>query len=88
MQTPQKQPFDDFFRVRTAFLNLRCVSEGPSGGLLCRDCHTKIKMVTATIEIHDLNPDACEGSGETFEAGIPYCPKCEKRPVALGCVHV
>jgi len=88
MQTPQKQPFDEFVRARTAFLNLACVSEGEIGELFCRDCHTKIKIVAAQVEIHDLNPDACEGSGEKFEAAIPYCPHCEKRPMSLGCVHV
>lgn len=88
MQTPQKQWFDDFFHARTVFFDHHCVSPGRRGALYCLGCRTAIKCVNVTIEIHDLNPDICEGSGEKFEAGIPYCPHCEPRPVEFGCVHV
>jgi len=88
MQTPQKLPFDEFFRQRTVFLDVACATPERFGEVRCRTCHTKIKVVPASIEIHDLRPDLCEGSGETFQAGIPYCPHCEKEPVRLGCVHV
>jgi hypothetical protein len=80
--------FDKFYAERTEFLNRDCRGGTGRGEVYHRACGTRIRVVGATLHVHDQSHEGCVGNGEHFEAGIPYCPKCEPQPAAEGCVHV
>lgn len=87
MQTPAKVTLEYFYLMRSRFLKEECVTDEPSGWVVCQNCGTRLKVVEAQIEIHEGLSDTCRWNGEMFAAGIPYCPQCEELPANRGCVH-
>ena len=87
MQTPVKLTLDGFYGRRAEFLRERTIKNEANGRVICRVCGTRIKILPAQIEIHEAGNGQCVGNGESFEAGVPYCPGCEELPAAEGCVH-
>jgi hypothetical protein len=88
MQTPQRITLEGFYTGRRDYLRDLTQSSPFTGKVVCRWCGVQIKMAPVTVEIHGPSGDGCVGEGEEFEAGVPYCPRCEELPESRGCVHV
>jgi len=88
MQTPKRVTLEGFYQARVAYLNKQTSSSLLTGRVVCDVCGTQIQVASVPIEIHYVAAGRCVGEGEEFEAGIPYCPRCEALPESRGCVHV
>jgi len=87
MQTPSKVTLEGFYRGRLEFLKMETVNNPANARVTCRKCGGRIKVVPVIMEIHDAADGQCVTRGESFEAGVPYCPACEELPASRGCVH-
>jgi hypothetical protein len=87
MQTPVRVKLEEFQAARKEWLRTRVVVWPETEVYTCVDCQTRIKMAPVKLEVHEAGLAACLSTGEEFETGIPYCPRCEPLPAARGCVH-
>ena len=87
MQTPKQWTLEGFYQARARFLKEEAITNQANGRVICRSCGTRIKAAAVKIEIHEVGKAECMGNGEAFDAGIPYCPRCEPLPAGVGCVH-
>ena len=87
MQTPRELTLEGFYQARAVFMRDQCMTSPTTGQVLCRECGARIKVMLAKIEIHEAGKERCQGNGEHFKAGIPYCPCGERLPAETGCVH-
>ena len=88
MQTPHRVTLAEFREAIRQFLSLRCVQCDRM--LRCSDCQAPIEYYRALLFIHD---EAFSGScvalqDQQWHFAVPYCPRCELKPDARGCVHL
>jgi len=75
----------EFREAIRQFLSLHCVQ--CDRVLICSECDAPITYVRALLLIHDA--DQCVTSGDqVWHFPVPYCPRCESKPDANGCVHL
>jgi hypothetical protein len=54
----------------------------------CPTCGGKLSFALAHLSIHSTEfGDTCAGGGQVRVESIPFCQKCEEKPVEYGCVH-
>lgn len=87
MQTPTRGTLEGFYRGRAEWMERETRAHTLTGQVICRTCGDRIHACLAQISIHDAANGECKGNGEAFEAGIPYCARCESMPANTGCVH-
>ena len=88
MQTPQRMTLAEFREAMKLFLSARCLERNRV--LFCADCESPISHCRTCLSIHDeAVGNRCVGS-ETRQWNVllPYCPRCEQRPLAQGCLHL
>lgn len=88
MQTPHRMTLAEFRESIRQFLNLHCVQCDRK--LVCSECDAPIEYFATLLSIHDMEfTDACVTlDDQTWHFAVPYCPRCEVRPNAQGCVHL
>jgi hypothetical protein len=88
MRTPQRMTLAEFREAIRQFLNVRCLQCDKT--LVCTRCEAPIAYLQALLSIHDdAFADACVSlQDEEWHFAVPYCPRCELKPDAHGCVHL
>lgn len=58
--------------------------------LICRTCEEMIKWAPCRVFVHPSKDGMrCSGSNIPEWENLPYCPRCEKKPVNLvTCIHI
>jgi hypothetical protein len=78
----------EFREAIRQFLNLRCIQCDRK--LVCSECDAPIEYFGTLLSIHDVEfTDACITlEHQAWHFAVPYCPRCEVKPNAHGCVHL
>ena len=88
MQTPQRMTLAEFRDAMKLFLSTQCLEREKR--LLCADCEAPIEHCQTCVSIHDVAfGDKCVASKPRhWTLLVPYCPRCESKPIAQGCLHL
>jgi hypothetical protein len=88
MQTPHRMTLAEFREAMKQFLSVCCLQRDRT--LVCPECESRIAYRRTSVSIHDSSfGDRCVSSNWwTWSLCLPYCPRCEERPDAHGCLHL
>jgi len=88
MQTPQRMTLAEFREAIRQFLSLHCSQ--CNRALICSKCEAPIAYLQALLLIHEdsFTEDCVSLQDQKWNFAVPYCPQCELKPDAQGCVHL
>jgi hypothetical protein len=88
MRTPTGNTWAEFSESLREFLDDRCILR--ENRLRCRDCGTLIEHSRVVVSIHEsaFHNHCAAFARRGGMMTLPYCPRCEEKPVERGCLHV
>jgi len=88
MQTPDRMTWAEFREAIQQFLNLHCIQCDKR--LVCAECDAPIEYLGTLLSIHyiEFTGECAILNDQTWHFSVPYCPHCEGKPNAQGCVHL